>query len=221
MKSFINKYKHAWILLYFFIYMPWFLLLEKHVVTNYTNVATSLDNMIPFCEWFIIPYLLWFAFIAITITYFFFTSKSDYYRCCAFLFIGMTICLIIYTVWPNGQNLRPESFTRDNWMIDLVKQIYSSDTSTNVCPSIHVFNSIGAQIAICKSERLKKHKVIVYGTFILTVLITLSTLFLKQHAIFDVICSFALSIFMYVLVYKIDYAKIIQSLKEKKDEPTW
>ncbi|MDO5294364.1 MAG: phosphatase PAP2 family protein [bacterium] len=220
MKSFINKYKHAWILLYFFIYMPWFLLLEKHIVTNYTNVATGLDNMIPFCEWFIIPYLLWFGYIALTIAYLFFTSPSDYYKCCAFLFIGMTICLTIYTVWPNGQNLRPTTFTRDNFMIDLVKQIYASDTSTNVCPSIHVFNSIGVHIAISRNERLKKHKGIVMASLILTILISLSTVFLKQHAIFDVVCSVALSIVMYVLVYKVDYVKLRQFIKAKNEEPT-
>ena len=28
-KSFLKKYRHAWVLLYFMIYMPWFVYLEK------------------------------------------------------------------------------------------------------------------------------------------------------------------------------------------------
>ena len=204
MKSIIKKYSHAWVFLYFFIYMPWFLWLEQNITVNYTNVATSLDRLIPFCEWFVIPYFLWFGYIAITIAYFFFTSKSDFYKCCAFLFTGMTICLIIYTVWPNGQDLRPTTFTRDNLLIDIVKSLYSTDTATNVCPSIHVFNSIGAYIAIANSKKLSSNKGIVLGSLILTILISLSTVFLKQHSLFDGICSLALSAVLYVLVYKVD-----------------
>ena len=218
MKTFINKYKHAWVLLYFFIYLPWFLFLEEKVVDNYTNVAVGLDYKIPFCEWFVIPYFLWFAYIAATIIFLFFTSKSEYYKSCAFLFIGMTICLTIYTIWPNGQNLRPTSFERDNFMIDIVKKLYSTDTATNVCPSIHVFNSIGAHIAIARSEKLQKHKWIIHCSLILTILISLSTVFLKQHAVIDGICSIALATVMYVFVYVIDYAKVKEYFRAKKRE---
>ena len=221
MKSILKKYSHAWVLLYFFIYLPWFLWLEKTVITDYTNVGYRFDEQIPFCALFVIPYFLWFAYIAVTIAYFFFTSKQDFYKCCAFLFIGMTICLTIYTIWPNGQNLRPTSFTRDNLLIDIVKKLYSTDTATNVCPSIHVFNSIGAHIAITHNKQLSSHKWILHGSLILTILISMSTVFLKQHAIFDVACSVALSVVMYLVVYKIDYSKLFVTKKSKKDEPLW
>ena len=216
MRQFLLKYKHAWVLLYFFLYLPWFLILESKVVTDYTLVTIDIDKWIPFNELFVIPYLLWFAYIAATIAFFFFTSKTDFYRCCGFLFIGMTICLIIYTIWPNGQNLRPTSFARDNILVDIAKTLYSADTSTNVCPSIHAFNSIGAHIAISKSERLRSHRWVIRSSFVLMILICLSTMFLKQHSAFDVICSVMLSGFMYVMVYKVDYNKLVVMIKEKK-----
>lgn len=217
MKNLIMKYKHAWILSYFFIYLPWFVWLERHITKNYTLVTLDFDKYIPFNEFFVIPYMLWFVYIAITITYLFFTNKTDYYKCCGFLFLGMTICLLIYTIWPNGQNLRPTTFTRDNLLIDAVKKIYSTDTATNVCPSIHVFNSIGAHIAIARNERLKRHRVLVTGSFLLAILISLSTVFLKQHSIFDGICSIFLSVFCYFIVYKIDYTKLVAYVKQKKE----
>ena len=216
MKTFLNKYKHAWVLLYFFLYMPWFLILESKVVTDYTVVTIGIDKWIPFNELFVIPYLLWFAYIATTITFFFFTSKKEFYEYCGFLFIGMTICLIIYTIWPNGQNLRPTAFARDNILVDIAKTLYSADTATNVCPSIHAFNSIGAHIAIAKSKRLHNHKWVVTTSFILMISICLSTMFLKQHSAFDVICSVLLSGFMYVVIYKVDYNKLIAVIKAKK-----
>ena len=58
-----QKYKHAWVFSYIFLYMPWFLLLEHHVTTNYYVIQTRLDEQIPFIEYFIIPYLLWFVFV--------------------------------------------------------------------------------------------------------------------------------------------------------------
>ncbi len=216
MKEFVKKYKHAWVLLYFFIYMPWFLILESKVVTDYTVVTIDLDKWIPFNEFFVIPYLLWFVYIAAIITFFFFTSKTDFYKCCGFLFVGMTICLMIYSIWPNGQNLRPTSFARDNILVDIAKALYTADTSTNVCPSIHAFNSIGAHIALSKCERLRSHRWVVTSSFVLMVLICLSTMFLKQHSAFDVICSILLSGFMYVLVYKVDYNKITAIIREKR-----
>ena len=121
MKNIIKKYKHSVVLLYFFLYITWFFYLEKTVTTGYTNVHIGLDDLIPFNEFFIIPYYLWFAYIVATVLYFLLYSKEDYYRLTAFLFIGMTICLIIYTIWPNGQDLRPAVFPRDNFFTDLVR----------------------------------------------------------------------------------------------------
>lgn len=218
MKELFKKYKHGWVLSYFFIYIIWFFALEQKVTANYTPVHLWLDDYIPFNEWFVIPYCLWFAYIIATVAYFFFTSKNDFYKCTAFLFIGMTICLIVYTIWPNGQNLRPDltKLGRDNILIDLVARFYKTDTPTNVCPSIHVFNSIGAYIAIHRSETLKKYKGIQIGSFTLTVLISLSTMFIKQHSSFDVIAAITLSFVMYLLVYVSSNSKQDVKVKEKK-----
>ncbi len=205
MKDLYHKYKHAWVFSYFILYIVWFYILERTVVTDYYPIYTKLDDYIPFNEWFVIPYVLWFGYIFITIAFLFFNSKDEFYKCCAFLFIGMTICLIIYTIWPNGQNLRPDLSTlgRDNIFVRMVNLIYTQDTSTNVFPSIHVFNSIGAHIAISRNKTLRSYKWIVPSSFVLMVLISLSTVFLKQHSVLDGFASIALSIIMYILVYGI------------------
>ncbi len=218
MKQFILKYRHGWILSYFFIYIIWFYALEKNVTASYSSVYIWLDDYIPFNEWFVIPYYSLFLFIFATVAYFFLTSKEDFNKICAFLFIGMTICLIIYTIWPNGQNLRPDlsKIGRDNIFIRIVKSLYIVDTPTNVCPSIHVFNSIGANIAIHRSEALKKYKWLRPFSTVLTVLISLSTMFLKQHSAFDAIIAIALSIVMYFLVYGWSDNKQSAKVKEKK-----
>lgn len=141
MKAFIAKYKHAWCLLYVFIYLPWFFFLEKNVI-HYSIVHIKLDDYIPFNEYFIIPYFMWFAYVACAVLFFFFTNKEDYYRLCAFLFIGMTISLIICTIWPNGHDLRPAGFEQENIFTSMVSGLWMTDTPTNVFPSTHLHNSI-------------------------------------------------------------------------------
>ena len=202
-KKFWEKYRHGWVFLYIFIYLPWFFYLEKHITTDYHLIYTTLDDKIPFIEYFIIPYTLWFLFIAVTIGYFFFFGeKSEFYRLIILLFSGMTIFLIISTIYPNGLQLRPETFTRDNIFVDMVKQLYAVDTSTNVLPSIHVYNSLGAYIAVSHCNKLKPHRWIQILTLLLTISIILSTMFLKQHSIIDVVAAFFMAGILYIIVYK-------------------
>jgi len=215
-KELILKYKHGWLMSYLFLYLVWFFALENRGWVPTKTIHTSLDNLIPFNEFFLIPYVLWFAFIPSVVLYFFFTSKQDYYKTCAFLFVGMTICLIIYTVWPTKQDLRPVTFDRNNILVTIIKQLYTFDTSTNVCPSIHVFNSIGAYITIINSQKFRNNKWMKAASFILAFSICLSTVFLKQHSIIDGLCALALACVMYFFVYYMDYSSVKAWYQERK-----
>ena len=208
MKEWIKKYRHAWVFSYMLLYFAWFFYLEKHVDETFYAVHIRLDDFIPFCEWFIIPYLIWFPFVAISVLYFFFRNKTEFYRLCAFLFGGMTVCLIIYTIWPNGQVLRPDLalLGRDNIAIQLVQMIHKADTPTNVCPSIHVFNSLAVCIAVYRSTEFQNKPVVRYITLLTTISICLSTVFLKQHSAFDGICAGILALVFTKLVYSPKFA---------------
>ena len=204
MKTLFHKYKHAWVFLYALIYFPWFGYLEKNVTNDFYIIHTALDEKIPFVEFFIVPYLLWFAFITFFTLYFFFPSRSEFYRMAAFMIMGMTVFLIISTIYPNGQILRPTDFARENIFVDLVKDLYQGDTPTNIFPSIHAYNSIGVHLAVRNSERLKENKIAQHGTFVLSVLIVLSTMFLKQHSVLDVIGAMGLAVPAYHLAYVVE-----------------
>ena len=91
LKKLIRKYGHVWMLSYAFIYIPWFARLQENINKPYHVMHTALDDMIPFEEIFIVPYLMWFLYVAATIAFFFFRNRDDYYRLCTFLFTGMTI----------------------------------------------------------------------------------------------------------------------------------
>ena len=106
----------------------------------------------------------------------------------------------------------------ENFFTDVVRFLYSTDTPTNVCPSIHAFNSIAAHIAICKNKKLGTNRWIRYGSLVLMISITLSTMFLKQHSAFDVICALILSGIMYKLVYATDYTVLFRRFHKKEKQ---
>ena len=206
------------LLVFMFIYFMWFGYLERTVTKHYTVIHVRLDDYIPFCEIFIIPYLLWFVYVAAVIIYLLFTSKADYLKSCIFLFTGMTIFLIISTLWPNGHHLRPYNMPRDNIFTQMIAQLYQTDTSTNIWPSIHVYNSIGAHLGIARCEAMKKHKLLRAGSLILCVSIILSTVLIKQHSVFDMITAFILAAVMYILVYATAWSTVPRLQGKRKQK---
>ena len=130
--------------------------------------------------------------------------------------IGMTIFIIVSYVYPNGLELRPDTFTRDNIFIQLTRKIYLMDTPTNVLPSIHVFNSMAVYFAVKNSPYLKEKKVIRGAAFFMTTSLVLSTMFLKQHSVVDVLTALILSYVSYDIIYNERTEKIKEGLEELK-----
>lgn len=202
MKNFLQKYGHGFCALYIFIYLPWFFYLENRTNINYSVVHCSLDNVIPFCEYFIIPYILWFLYIVATCVYMFFKAeRGEFYRFALSLITGMTLFLIISHIYPTSVNIRPQGMVVDNIFTWLISGLHGIDTSTNVFPSIHVFNSIVACVALEKNHFFKKFKKLRIANIVLCISICLSTVFLKQHSIIDVIGGIALYLILYIIIY--------------------
>ena len=192
--------------LYMAVYLVWFSILERMNRLHYTVIHTALDDKIPFIEEFILPYYAWFFFVAIIMILLYFKDRATYHRACAFLAIGMTVFLIVSTVWPNILYLRPAQMPRDNIFTHMVSAIYRSDTPTNVCPSIHVYNSVAIILAVHSSswrvfqKRWVRTLVTVQG-----ILIILSTMFVKQHSGFDVTMALLMSLPCYLLTFRMGF----------------
>ena len=64
LKKMFVRYHHALpLILYGIIYLSWFAHLERTVTKNYRVIHMGIDDYIPFCEVFVIPYFLWFYFM--------------------------------------------------------------------------------------------------------------------------------------------------------------
>ena len=184
------------------IYMISFFMIENRNVPIHI-IQGKIDNLIPFCEYFIVPYLLWFVYVSATVIYFacFNENKEEYKRLCISLLTGMIVFIIISYIYPNGQNLRPV-LNGDNIFERLVMNLYETDTSTNILPSLHVFHSVVCCISLVKNEKIRKNRILPIIIYILTISIILSTMFLKQHSIIDVVMALLMNGVCYHLFYK-------------------
>ena len=161
---------------------------------------------------------MWFLYILLGILYFLFTNKEDFYKVCLYLFIGMIFSLLICEIYPNGTDLRPPYISDKNIFQVMVAGLYRVDTPTNVFPSIHAYNSICMHVAIMKSRDIRKlpyGKAVVWGSFLLCLLICMATLVLKQHSILDVGGAILLSFIAYGFVYGYPSFRLWEYLEKK------
>ena len=182
-----------------------FMLMEQSDVKIHI-IHSLADDKIPFCPYFIIPYVLWYFFLIGTVIYFAVScpGKKEYYQYLGTLGVGMTLFLLISYVYPNGQQLRPDLSNAGNGVfISVVRFLYKIDTPTNIFPSMHVFNATASCIALYQNERCRKNKIFTVSQLILGVAIVLSTMFLKQHSVADVMTALILNILCYQLFYRV------------------
>lgn len=200
-KTLIYRYRYLLLQAYWLIYLPWFAFLENTVTRHFHVIHMDLDDRIPFIAVFAVPYFLWFGYVAVAFTYTYLHNKPEYLRACAFLFTGMTIFLLVSTIYPNGHYMRYSVTLGDGIFDRLVRWLWATDTATNLFPSIHVYNSIGAHIALTRCESLRDNKPVKYGSFILMCSIILATVFIKQHSVFDVMTALLMALVLYPVAY--------------------
>lgn len=196
----------TFIIIYGILYILAFFALENREVQKINIVYSELDSLIPFCEYFIVPYFLWFVYIVITVVFFvFFCKESKEIKRFLYSFCGgMTLFIWISYIYPNGHNLRPE-LVEDSIFIEAVRLLYRIDTPTNILPSMHVFVTIVCSIALLRQKDLCSHRGVKQGIRVCSILIILSTMFLKQHSVVDVALALLLNCTFYILLYKVAY----------------
>jgi len=199
-----KEFSHLLYLLAWPAYFLMYFITENFIPHSSCHVVYHwLDDIFPFCEYFVIPYVLWFALVAGSLLYYLLYNVKHFKLLMTFIIVTQVVAMIIYIVYPNRQDLRPEFFERDNIFTKIVGFLYSFDTSTNVCPSLHVSYSIGIASVWLKD----KDASVLWKIFIVLFVISicLSTLFIKQHSIVDTFVAIPICILAEIIAFGKSY----------------
>lgn len=194
------RFSHVKLLAGWIVYFVLYFLTENLIPFERCHVIHSaLDDAIPFNEYFAVFYCYWYVFLALSLLYFFLYDIPSFKQLQFFIIVTQLVAMLVYIVYPSVQYLRPETMPRDNFFSRLMALIYSFDTPSGVCPSLHVAYSIGIACAWCRYRRAAWGWKA--GAVVSAVLISLSTMFVKQHSAVDVFAALPLGALAWVLTY--------------------
>lgn len=194
------QYYHLLYLLGWIGYFISYLLTENLIPWEKCHsIHCRLDDVIPFCEYFVIPYVGWYFLIAGSLLYFALYNPEHFKTMMKFIIVTQIVATIVYIVFPNRQDLRPEMFERNNIFTAIVNLLYTADTSTNVCPSLHVAYSLGiASTWLKEPSASKRCKALLTG---FCVLICISVAFVKQHSVVDIFAALPVGVLAEWITY--------------------
>lgn len=190
--KFIKKYKLnelkwldlIWLLIFPILNLNY--LLAGKLAQDTKDFTILLDKEIPFVGAFIYPYIYWYVYIFAGLFLILLKDRRKYFRILFAIAIGMCVCYVIYFLYP-VEIARPVIASNDITG-RLVNMIYSADRPVNCFPSIHVLNTyIMMRLTVKKGSHIWNAY-----TYIVGILIILSTLFIKQHYVLDGVAGIVL-----------------------------
>ena len=207
----VGTYHHHWLNLIWIGFFVLFYVVEHTVTENYWVSHLPADARIPFLPGFVIPYCMWYPMLFAATMYTMLFDKDAYIRFMLFIGIGFYGSLAFCLLFPNGQDLRPAVFEHPTFFTWLLGRIYAADTNTNVLPSMHV---IGCAAVFCASLDAKdlRARGVPWAVLPLSVLVSLSTVFVKQHSILDVYVAIPVSVLLALAIY---LPQLLRARREK------
>ncbi len=190
-------------LLYLLGWVGYFILyfITENVIPreNCYPVHCILDDIVPFCELFVIFYVGWYVLIVASLIYFMLYNPDNFKNLMTFIIVTQLVAMVIYIVFPNRQDLRPDTFPRENILTWILGIIYQFDTSTNVCPSLHVAYSVGIASTWLKEKGASKWTKTFITAFCFFVCISVA--FVKQHSVVDIFAAIPVCILAEVIAF--------------------
>ena len=166
---------------------------------NPTLINTKFDYNTPYISYFAYFYIFWYLFIILVPFIIYKKDKQNLYKYFTMIFIGSIMASITFIVFPTKiERVIPGNSISDK----IIKILYILDDPTCCMPSLHCLICFYIIFAIINTKYIKKYVKIII--IIISICIILSTLFIKQHVILDVVAALIISLASYFIVYKKD-----------------
>ena len=196
------EYRHILLLLGWVGYFVMYAITERVIPEGRChNMNRAIDDAIPFQEGFVVFYVYWYVYLVGVLLWYFLYDIPRFKQLQIFIIITQAVAMITYIVYPSIQTGRPDlnMLGRSNFFTWVLNIIYHFDTPTCVNPSLHVAYSFGIASVVLKDTNAKKS--LKAGIVFSAIIISISTLYVKQHAALDVLGGVLLGIFAGMIVF--------------------
>ena len=198
LKNFVKNNKQMFCFLLFAL-QTLFYFVSDFFNLNYKTVHIALDDKVPYLPVFIIPYILWYLYIPTPMVITCFKDRERFKRQAITVFTGAFLCTAFFYIFPTKIDFRPTP-QGDGFLAWLCRIIYSNDTPTNVFPSLHCYQAMAIHFSTFDKDLTRKHPVLFSVSLIFMISTSLSTVFVKQHSVADLISGCLFGFFMSVVV---------------------
>lgn len=157
----------------------YFRIAEHHASTGAGTIALEvpLDAQAPLIPGFVFAYLLYFVWLLLPLPIL--PKRADFYRAMS-AFVLVQLCAVVSFSMLPSYMLRPVVET-PGLSADLVRAVYALDGGWNLFPSLHVGHSVLVALLYWVHRR-RLFPLVALGT----VLISASTVLIKQHYVVDI-----------------------------------
>lgn len=180
-------------LIVFLIYLP-----INRKVSKKHFFKIYLDDLIPFCPIFIIPYISFYFLGALSIFFAFDRSILEFQQFILALSLASIISYTIFIFFP-GYIVRP-NIQNNDFLHFLIKLIYRYDWPVNVFPSGHTFYTTIVSLFFINWYPGNQNLIL-----LLAILNIISVVLIKQHYIVDIFGGLALGYISYLLSLALIY----------------
>ncbi|MGM9603782.1 MAG: phosphatidic acid phosphatase [Faecousia sp.] len=195
-----ERFAHVKLWLTWAVYFALYFLTENLIPVEKCHVIHCfLDDIIPFNEFFLIFYAGWYVLVFGSLLYYFLYDVPRFRQLDLYIFITQLAAMACYILYPSRQDLRPEAFPRENFFTWVMGLIYTFDTNTGVCPSLHVAYSLAIVSVMTKDEHLSRGFQVFVTVF--SVMVCLSTAFVKQHSVVDIFAALPVVLLGEAIIY--------------------
>ena len=197
MKNFVKDNKNRIIILVFvFIFQSFIYFISKFFQHDPIYLNNVIDSKITFIPYFVVFYFIWYFLLILVPLLILKYDKKVFDRYMVVSIIYSIIEGMIFILFPTTMDREP--LVIDSVFTWLINIIYKLDTPVcNLFPSAHCAFSILFIISILDVKEIKNnYKVLIIVT---SVLIILSTVFIKQHVVIDIFGAFIIIPIYYII----------------------
>ncbi len=166
----------------------------------------SIDDKIPLITIFVIPYIISYAYWILTPIAASEVSFKNFLNMVIAYIIASIVAAIIFLIFPTYMDRVAEGiYGREingffDWILNIIYESDGKEKAYNLFPSAHCILSTLCMLATFRKKEIPLWYRII--SFTLSVLIYLSTLFIKQHYVGDVVFGIIIGIFIWYIVFR-------------------